>query len=78
MFALVLTPTRFTAHHENNGRGILLLCMLCRELAFQIADQFKVFGKHISLKDAVIVGGVGKCKNSMLLFDLVIALSISS
>lgn len=57
---------------------ILLLCMLCRELAYQIADQFKVFGKHISLKDAVIVGGVGKCKNSMLLFDLVVALSISS
>lgn len=31
-----------------------------RELAYQIADQFRVFGRHIGLKDAVIVGGVGK------------------
>ncbi len=31
-----------------------------RELAYQIADQFRVFGKHVALKDAVIVGGVGK------------------
>ena len=31
-----------------------------RELAYQIADQFRVFGRHIGLKDAVIVGGVGQ------------------
>jgi len=31
-----------------------------RELAYQIADQFRVFGKHIGLKDAVIVGGIGE------------------
>ena len=31
-----------------------------RELAYQIADQFRVFGKHIGLKDTVIVGGIGK------------------
>ncbi len=30
-----------------------------RELAYQIADQFRVFGGHIGLKDAVIVGGMG-------------------
>ena len=30
-----------------------------RELAYQIADQFRVFGRHIGLKDAVIVGGIG-------------------
>ncbi|KAF9973175.1 putative RNA helicase [Actinomortierella ambigua] len=29
-----------------------------RELAFQIADQFKVLGKGINLKDVVIVGGL--------------------
>ena len=34
--------------------------ILCRELAHQIADQFRVFGRHIGLKDAVIVGGVGE------------------
>ena len=31
-----------------------------RELAYQIADQFRVFGKYIGLKDAVIVGGIGE------------------
>ena len=31
-----------------------------RELAYQIADQFRVFGSHIGLKDVVIVGGIGK------------------
>lgn len=36
------------------------LCIFDRELAYQIADQFRVFGKHIGLKDAVIVGGIGK------------------
>lgn len=36
------------------------LCIFDRELAYQIADQFRVFGKHIGLKDAVIVGGIGE------------------
>ena len=31
-----------------------------RELAYQIADQFRVFGRHIGLTDAVIVGGIGE------------------
>ena len=31
-----------------------------RELAYQIADQFKVFGRHIGLNDVVVVGGVGE------------------
>ena len=38
----------------------LTLNPLFRELAYQIADQFRVFGRHIGLKDAVIVGGVGE------------------
>ena len=32
---------------------------VCRELAFQIADQFRAFGRPIGLKDAVVVGGLG-------------------
>jgi ATP-dependent RNA helicase DDX49/DBP8 len=32
--------------------------LFCRELAFQIAEQFKVLGKSINLKDVVIVGGL--------------------
>jgi len=30
------------------------------ELAFQIADQFRVFGKPLGLKDCVITGGMGE------------------
>ena len=32
----------------------------CRELAYQIADQFRVFSRPMSYKDCIIVGGVGK------------------
>lgn len=30
-----------------------------RELAYQIADQFRILGKPINIKDCVITGGVG-------------------
>ena len=33
--------------------------LLFRELAYQIADQFRVFGGHIGVRDVVIVGGTG-------------------
>ena len=35
--------------------------MLCptRELANQIADSFRVYGKHVGLRSAVVFGGVG-------------------
>ena len=33
--------------------------VLCRELAFQIADQFRAFGKGVNVRDVVIVGGMG-------------------
>ena len=38
------------------------MCVLmseCRELAFQIADQFQAFGKGVNVRDVVIVGGMG-------------------
>ena len=31
----------------------------CRELAYQIAEQFRVLGKPLGLKDCIIVGGMG-------------------
>lgn len=34
--------------------------MSCRELAYQIAEQFRVLGKPLGLKDCIIVGGMGK------------------
>ena len=32
----------------------------CRELAFQIADQFKVLGKSAGVRVTVITGGMGE------------------
>ncbi len=39
-----------------------------RELAYQIADQFRVFGKPLGLKDCVITGGMGKSMIISLFF----------
>ena len=38
-----------------------------RELAIQIADQFKVFGAHISIRVAVVVGGMDMVQQSISL-----------
>ena len=37
-----------------------LILHIYRELAYQISEQFRVFGEHIAMKDAVIVGGIGE------------------
>lgn len=36
------------------------VCFLSRELAYQIAEQFRALGKPLGLKDCIIVGGMGK------------------
>lgn len=33
--------------------------LIHRELAYQIAEQFRVLGKPLGLKDCIIVGGMG-------------------
>lgn len=33
---------------------------MCRELAYQIGEQFKALGSALSLRHTVIVGGMGK------------------
>lgn len=38
-----------------------------RELAYQIAEQFRVLGKPLGLRDCIIVGGMGKKKHRALL-----------
>lgn len=39
---------------------MLLLGTSTRELAYQIAEQFRVLGKPLGLRDCIIVGGMGK------------------
>jgi len=43
-------------HSTSDHSGLLST----RELAYQIADQFRVFSRPMSYKDCVIVGGVGE------------------
>lgn len=38
----------------------IIVTIINRELAYQIAEQFRVLGKGIGLKECVIVGGMGK------------------
>ena len=38
----------------------MTVSVICRELAYQISDQFRVFGKQIHLRDETVVGGVGE------------------
>lgn len=42
---------------------------LCRELAFQIADQFRALGKTINLKDTVVIGGMDMVEQGRALCD---------
>ena len=60
VFALVLTPTRYNVCDQYSHAHYPPL----RELAYQIVDQFKVFGRHISLKAMVVTGGVGESPSS--------------
>ncbi|XP_065578925.1 probable ATP-dependent RNA helicase DDX49 [Artemia franciscana] len=46
--------------------GIFALILTpTRELAYQIADQFRIIGKSIGLKDCVIVGGMDMVTQSI-------------
>lgn len=49
-------PVLHTLSEDPYGIYALVLTPT-RELAFQIADQFRVVGKRINLQDCVIVGG---------------------
>lgn len=45
------------ARHRSHLRALILAPT--RELALQIADSFKTYGKHLPLRTAVVFGGVG-------------------
>lgn len=74
IFCLVLTPTRYGAVPGGPGAGEPVpegtaaaarprfsSLLPGRELAYQIAEQFRVLGKPLGLKDCVVVGGLGEC-----------------
>jgi ATP-dependent RNA helicase DDX49/DBP8 len=66
VFALVLTPTRWAFVRDGSVQSLhaqaafhrRTITAYCRELAFQLADQFKALGAGLSLKEAVVVGGL--------------------
>ena len=65
IFALVLTPTRYMNTLSLNflmqfSSGYLHDFMLCRELAFQISEQFDILGKPLNIKVSTITGGRGE------------------
>lgn len=45
--------------HRRPRPLIQLALVTRRELAYQIAEQFRVLGKPLGLKDCIIVGGMG-------------------
>ena len=76
IYALVLTPTRLVLFRVLAFRTDLLLHVYqdttnhityrsalyntCSELAFQIGDQFVIFGKPLNIKVSVVTGGRSK------------------
>lgn len=51
-----------SAKHEHAGKRSIrcLIVTPTRELAIQINDSFKAYGRHVDLRTAVIFGGVGQ------------------
>jgi len=47
-------------HHKGRRNPRVLVVAPTRELAAQIADSFKAYGRHLKLTTAVIFGGVGQ------------------
>ncbi len=52
-----------TEHNQQPGRGRPIRCLVLsptRELALQIGDSFRAYGKHTGLRYTVVFGGVGQ------------------
>ena len=62
-FALPTLQRLGMAESRVNGRGRKIRALILaptRELVIQIAESFRVYGKHTSLRSTVIYGGVGQ------------------
>lgn len=66
IFALVLTPTRSVrmSFVEPEGNHFALTIRF-RELAFQIAEQFRVLGRGVNIKETVVVGGLDMMQQAL-------------
>jgi len=59
-FALPILQ-RLAATQAPSGRGPRALVLTpTRELALQVADSFRAYGRHVALKSGVVFGGVGQ------------------
>ena len=66
IFAVIMTPTRCAAALRFSSPSTTVAGIadaradVCRELAFQIGEQFAALGAPIGVRCEVVVGGVGK------------------
>ncbi len=60
-FALPLLQRLSTGHEQRRPRSVRgLILAPTRELAIQIHDSLRTYGRHLHLRNTVIVGGVGQ------------------
>jgi ATP-dependent RNA helicase RhlE len=60
-FALPIMQQLLTGHEQRRGKSVRALILApTRELAIQIHDSFRTYGRHLHLRSTVIVGGVGQ------------------
>lgn len=58
IYALILTPTRYLHSQGRYGVTPTNMHFFCRELAFQISEQFAVVGAPLNIQTSVVVGGM--------------------
>ena len=60
-FALPIMQHLLTGHEQRRGKSVRALILApTRELAIQIHDSFRTYGRHLHLRSTVIVGGVSQ------------------
>jgi ATP-dependent RNA helicase RhlE len=60
-FSLPLMQRLLTGHEQRRGKSVRALILApTRELAIQIHDSLRTYGRHLHLRSTVIVGGVGQ------------------
>lgn len=71
-FALPILQRLSQPHEKPAGRGRRIRCLVLaptRELALQIAESFRVYGRNMSLRQTVVYGGVSQNPQTRALND---------